>query len=75
MAVIRSSQATDGNTRPFKLKYQKVPVIIRAMNDDQALVAMVDSNLNREHIRISEKAFAYDTHKMNTIQDYDFLIV
>ena len=50
-------------------------MIIRAMNDDQALVAMADSNLNREHIRISEKAFAYDTHKMNTIQDYDFLIV
>ena len=29
------------------------------MNDDEALVAMVDSNLQREKIRISEKAFAY----------------
>ena len=55
-------QIISGHRRKYaavQLKYRKVPVIIRAMNDDQALVAMVDSNLNREHIRISEKAFAY----------------
>jgi ParB family chromosome partitioning protein len=54
-------QIISGHRRKYaavQLKYRKVPVIIRAMNDDQALVAMVDSNLNREHIRISEKAFA-----------------
>ena len=55
-------QIISGHRRKYaavQLEYRKVPVIIRAMNDDQALVAMVDSNLNREHIRISEKAFAY----------------
>ena len=55
-------QIISGHRRKYaavQLKYRKVPVIIRAMNDDQAMVAMVDSNLNREHIRISEKAFAY----------------
>ena len=55
-------QIISGHRRRFaaaKLGYRKVPVIIRAMNDDEALVAMVDSNLQREKIRISEKAFAY----------------
>ena len=55
-------QIISGHRRKYaavQLKYRKVPVIIRAMSDDEALVAMVDSNLNREHIRISEKAFAY----------------
>ena len=55
-------QIISGHRRRFaasKLGYWKVPVIIRAMNDDEALVAMVDSNLQREKIRISEKAFAY----------------
>ena len=55
-------QIISGHRRKFaavKLRYRKVPVIIRALNDDEALVAMVDSNLQREKIRISEKAFAY----------------
>ena len=55
-------QLISGHRRKFaavKLRYRKVPVIIRALNDDEALVAMVDSNLQREKIRISEKAFAY----------------
>lgn len=55
-------QIISGHRRRFaaaKLRYRKVPVIIRAMNDDEALIAMVDSNLQREKIRISEKAFAY----------------
>ena len=42
-----------------KLGYRKVPVIIRAMKDDEAVVSMVDSNLQRERISPSEKAFAY----------------
>lgn len=37
----------------------QVPVIIREMSDDDAVRAMVDSNLQREHILPSEKAFAY----------------
>ena len=55
-------QIISGHRRKYaaaQLGYRKLPVIIRALNDDQALVAMVDSNLQREKIRISEKAFAY----------------
>ena len=37
----------------------EVPVIIRDLDDSQAIVEMVNSNLHREHIRPSEKAFAY----------------
>ena len=37
----------------------KVPVVIRELDDDQAIVAMVDSNLHRENLKPSEKAFAY----------------
>lgn len=37
----------------------EVPVIIKDMDDNQAIIAMVDSNLQRESIKPSEKAFAY----------------
>ncbi len=37
----------------------EVPVIIRNLNDCEAVIAMVDSNLQREHLKPSEKAFAY----------------
>ena len=36
-----------------------VPVIVRNMEDDAATILMVDSNLQREHILPSERAFAY----------------
>ena len=36
-----------------------MPVIIRQLTDEEAIIAMVDSNLQREHILPSEKAFAY----------------
>ena len=36
-----------------------MPVIVREMSDDEAVIAMVDANLQREHILPSEKAFAY----------------
>ena len=36
-----------------------MPVIIRTLTDEEAIVTMVDSNLQREHILPSEKAFAY----------------
>ena len=42
-----------------KLGYRKVPVIIRYLRDDEAVISMVDSNLQRECISPSEKAFAY----------------
>ena len=42
-----------------KLGYKKIPVIIRMLQDDEAVVIMVDSNLQRERITPSEKAYAY----------------
>jgi ParB family chromosome partitioning protein len=36
-----------------------MPVVIRNLDDNQAVIAMVDSNLQREHLKPSEKAFAY----------------
>ena len=36
-----------------------LPVIVREMTDDAAVILMVDSNLQREHILPSERAFAY----------------
>ena len=36
-----------------------LPVIVRNMSDDEAVIRMVDSNLQREHILPSERAFAY----------------
>ena len=37
----------------------ELPVLIRALDRDSAAIAVVDSNLHREHILPSEKAFAY----------------
>ena len=42
-----------------KLGYRKVPVIIRVLSEDDSILSMVDSNLHRERISYSEKAFAY----------------
>ena len=42
-----------------KLGLESIPVIVREMTDDEAVIAMVDANLQREHILPSEKAFAY----------------
>lgn len=36
-----------------------MPIIIRELSEDEAVILMVDSNLQREHILPSEKAFAY----------------
>ena len=36
-----------------------IPAIVREMSREEAVIAMVDSNLQREHILPSEKAFAY----------------
>ena len=42
-----------------KLGLEAVPVLVREMTDDEAVILMVDSNLQREHLLPSEKAFAY----------------
>ena len=36
-----------------------IPVIVRELDDDEAVLTMVDSNLHRERLLPSEKAFAY----------------
>ena len=41
------------------LGMESMPVIVRDLTDEEAVIAMVDSNLQREHILPSEKAYAY----------------
>ena len=55
-------EVISGHRRKYaamELKYTKVPVIIRYMLDEEAIISMVDSNLQRERILPSEKAVAY----------------
>ncbi len=42
-----------------KAGIEKIPALIRELDRDEAVIALVDSNLHREHILPSEKAFAY----------------
>ena len=42
-----------------KAGIETVPVLIYSMDRDAAIIALVDSNLHREHLLPSEKAFAY----------------
>ena len=42
-----------------KLGLKTVPVLVREMTNDEAVILMVDSNLQRENLLPSEKAFAY----------------
>lgn len=41
------------------LEIDTLPIIVRELSEDEAVILMVDSNLQREHILPSEKAFAY----------------
>ena len=43
----------------LKLGLDKLPVLVRDMTDDEAVILMVDSNIQRENLLPSEKAFAY----------------
>lgn len=43
----------------IELGIKTVPAIVREMSKDEAVIAMVDSNLQRENLLPSEKAFAY----------------
>ena len=42
-----------------ELGMEKIPVIVRNLNDEQAVSVMADANLHRENILPSERAFAY----------------
>lgn len=66
--ILRASDNSDtydliaGHRRLFAAKLAgltEVPADIRKMTDEEADIIMVDTNLNREHISFSEKAFAY----------------
>ena len=51
-----------GHRRQYAAKLaglETLPVIVRQMSDDAAVILMVDSNLQRENISPSERAFAY----------------
>ena len=51
-----------GHRRKAACKWEGLdcmPVVIRDLYDNQSVIAMVDSNLQREHLKPSEKAFAY----------------
>ena len=51
-----------GHRRQYAAKLaglDTLPVIVRQISDDAAVILMVDSNLQREHILPSERAFAY----------------
>jgi len=50
------------------LGIEEVPAIVRELDDDHAVLEMVDSNLQREHIKPSEKAFAYKM-KLEALQN------
>ena len=51
-----------GHRRKFACEYLKldtIPAIVRELDRNQAVITLVDSNLQREHLLPSEKAFAY----------------
>ena len=51
----------------LKLGLETLPVLVREMTDDEATILMVDSNIQRENLLPSEKAFAYKM-KMEAIK-------
>ena len=55
-------QMISGHRRLFavnQIGLEKIPAVVKEFSDDEAILAMVDSNLQREEILPSEKAFAY----------------
>ena len=46
-------------TAALRLGLDRLPVLVRDMSDDEAVILMVDSNIQRENLLPSEKAFAY----------------
>lgn len=56
---MRSRPDTDGFGQQWKAGMETVPAFVYALDRDAAAIALVDSNLHREHLLPSEKAFAY----------------
>ncbi len=56
------------------LNIRKLPCIVKEMNDKEAILAMVDSNIYRENILPSEKAFSYKM-KLEAIKYFDKKII
>lgn len=50
---------TEESTLARCLVFELIPIIVREMSRDEAVIEMVDSNLPRESILLSEKVFAY----------------
>lgn len=69
LSPLLARPTTDGNyeivsghrrkAAAMKLGLKKVPVLVREMTDDEAIILMVDSNIQRENLLPSEKAYAY----------------
>lgn len=62
-------EIVSGHRRKFACEYlgvETIPVIVRNLDRNEAVIALVDSNLQRENILPSEKAFAYRM-KMNAL--------
>ena len=51
----------------IKVGLKTIPAIVREMTDDEAIISMVDANIQREELLPSEKAFAYKM-KYNAIK-------
>ena len=55
-------EIVSGHRRKFaceQLEIEKIPAIIKNLDDDEATIFMIDSNIQREEILPSERAFAY----------------
>lgn len=55
-------EMVSGHRRNYAVKkagLMEIPAIIREMTDEEAIIVMVDSNIQREKVLPSEKAFAY----------------
>lgn len=69
LSPLLARPTTDGNyeivsghrrkAAAMKLGLKKLPVLVREMTDDEAIILMVDSNIQRENLLPSEKAYAY----------------
>lgn len=56
-------EIVSGHRRVFaskELGLKKIPALVKQLDDNQAIIEMVDSNMNREELLFSERAFAYD---------------
>ena len=74
--IVRKTDAgyevISGNRRVYAAAmagYDEVPAVVKEMNRDEAIIAMVNSNLQREKLLPSEKAYAYKLkHEANKRQ-------